>query len=126
MRLQKLSTDDREYFAAFAHVIFTNPFSDSAERTEAWRRLSLASDLNDEIGQDFVAMAPGIGERLSSLDARAAGTFERYPDKNVTIQTTDTVTAKMLDPPRPWTYDPLVVSVRKGFATGVDVSPKIN
>jgi hypothetical protein len=48
------------------------------------------------------------------------------PDKNVTIRTTDTVTAKMLDPPRPWTYDPLVVSVRKGFATEVDVIPKTN
>ncbi len=47
------------------------------------------------------------------------------PDKDVTIQTTDTVTETMLDPPRPWAYDPLTISVRNGFATPiVRVHPK--
>ena len=38
-------------------------------------------------------------------------------DKDVTIVFTDHVTEKLLDPPRPWSYDPLIVSVRNGFAT---------
>jgi hypothetical protein len=49
------------------------------------------------------------------------------PDKDVTIQITDTVTETMWDPPRPWIYDPLIVSVRNGFATStVRVHPKID
>jgi hypothetical protein len=49
------------------------------------------------------------------------------PDKDVTIQITDTVTETMWDPPRPWIYDPLTVSVRNGFATStVRVHPKID
>jgi hypothetical protein len=49
------------------------------------------------------------------------------PDKDLTIQITDTVTATTLDPPRPWTYDPIIVSVRKGFATAtVSVRPNTN
>jgi len=48
------------------------------------------------------------------------------PNKDVTIQITDTVTETMLDPPRPWTFDPLTVYVRNGFATStVRVHPKI-
>jgi hypothetical protein len=49
------------------------------------------------------------------------------PDKDVTIQITDTVTETMLDPPRPWIFDPLTVSVRNGFATpAIRVHPKID
>ncbi len=49
------------------------------------------------------------------------------PDKDVTIQITDTVTEAMWDPPRPWIYDPLTVSVRNGFATStVRAHPKID
>jgi hypothetical protein len=49
------------------------------------------------------------------------------PDKDVTIQITDTVTETMLDPPRPWIFDPLTISVRNGFATpAVWVYPKID
>ena len=49
------------------------------------------------------------------------------PDKDVTIQITDTVTEAMWDPPRPWIYDPLTVSVRNGFATStVRANPKID
>ena len=48
------------------------------------------------------------------------------PDKEVTIQITDTVTETMWDPPRPWTFDPLVVSVRNGFTTpSIVAQPKI-
>lgn len=47
------------------------------------------------------------------------------PDKDVTIQITDTVTEEMLDPPRPWIYDSLTVSVRNGFTTpSIRVHPK--
>jgi hypothetical protein len=49
------------------------------------------------------------------------------PDKDVTIQITDTVTETMWDPPRPWTYAPLTVSVRNGFTTpSVRVHPRID
>ena len=39
------------------------------------------------------------------------------PDKDVTINITDHVIENLLDPPRPWSFDPLIVSVRNGFAT---------
>jgi hypothetical protein len=49
------------------------------------------------------------------------------PDKDVTIQITDTVTDEMLDPPRPWLYAPLILSVRNGFTTpSIRVYPKID
>ncbi len=38
-------------------------------------------------------------------------------DKDVTIDVTDHITEKLFDPPRPWIYDPKIVSVRNGFAT---------
>ena len=41
------------------------------------------------------------------------------PDKDVVIQIEDTVTDELLDPPRPWKFEPKTVSVRKGFATDV-------
>ena len=48
------------------------------------------------------------------------------PDKDVTIHITDTVTETMWDPPRPWIFDPLVVSVRNGFTTpSIVAQPKI-
>ena len=49
------------------------------------------------------------------------------PDKDVTIQITDTVTETMWDPPRPWIFDPLIVSVRNGFTTpSIIARPKID
>jgi hypothetical protein len=49
------------------------------------------------------------------------------PDKDVTIQITDTVTENMWDPPRPWIFDPLTVSVRNGFTTpSIIARPKID
>ncbi len=39
------------------------------------------------------------------------------PDKDVIIKVTDTVTEATWDPPRPWIYDPLIVSLRNGFST---------
>ncbi len=38
-------------------------------------------------------------------------------DKDVTIEVTDHITEELFDPPRPWIYDPTIVSVRNGFAT---------
>ena len=47
-------------------------------------------------------------------------------DKDVTIQITDNVTVEMLDPPRPWIYDPITISVRNGFTTpSIRVHPKM-
>ena len=48
------------------------------------------------------------------------------PDKEVVIKVTDTVSEPTWEPPRPWNYDPLVVSVRNGFATEVVVQIKID
>jgi len=46
-------------------------------------------------------------------------------DKDVLIHIEDTITDELLDPPRPWTFSPLTVSVRNGFATEVRVTPDI-
>ncbi|UCH19733.1 MAG: hypothetical protein JSU83_14270 [Deltaproteobacteria bacterium] len=71
----------------------------------------------------FLMTGPSAGSFLIVI-AFAAG---EDPDKDVTIQITDTVTEEMLDPPRPWIYEPLTVSVRNGFATStVKVHPKID
>ena len=47
------------------------------------------------------------------------------PDKDVVIQIEDTVTDELLDPPRPWKFNPKTVSVRNGFATDVRYEPDI-
>jgi hypothetical protein len=47
-------------------------------------------------------------------------------DKDVVIKVTDTVSNPTWEPPRPWTYDPVVVSVRNGFATEINVRIKID
>ncbi len=47
-------------------------------------------------------------------------------DKDLVIKVTDTVSEPTWDPPRPWTYDPVVVSVRNGFAHEVNVGIKID
>ncbi len=49
------------------------------------------------------------------------------PDKDVIIKVTDTVTETTWDPPRPWIYDPVTVSVRNGFSTPtIRIHPKID
>ena len=47
-------------------------------------------------------------------------------DKDVIVTVTDTVSEPTWEPPRPWTYDPVVVSVRNGFETQVFVEIKID
>ncbi len=47
-------------------------------------------------------------------------------DQDVVITVTDTVSESTWEPPRPWTYDPVVVSVRNGFATEVLFETKID
>ncbi len=47
-------------------------------------------------------------------------------DKELIITTTDTVKEPTWEPPRPWTYDPVTVTVRNGFATEVNVEVKID
>ena len=67
------------------------------------------------------------GPRLGAFLIVISFAGDDDPDKDVTIQITDTVTEDMLDPPRPWVYEPLTVSVRKGFATpAIRVYPKID
>lgn len=49
------------------------------------------------------------------------------PDKDVIIKVTDTVTETTWDPPRPWSYDPVTVSVRNGFSTPtIRIHPRID
>ncbi len=49
------------------------------------------------------------------------------PDKDVIIKVTDTVTETTWDTPRPWIYDPLIVSLRNGFSTQtIRVFPSID
>jgi hypothetical protein len=49
------------------------------------------------------------------------------PDKDVIVKVTDTVTETTWDPPRPWIYDPVVVSVRNGFSTPtITIHPRID
>lgn len=47
-------------------------------------------------------------------------------DKDVTVQITDVTTTPELDPPRPWIYDPLTISVRNGFATALIHGPALD
>ncbi len=48
-------------------------------------------------------------------------------DKDVTIDVTDHETETLFDPPRPWIYDPTIISVRNGFATStIRIYPGIN
>jgi hypothetical protein len=48
-------------------------------------------------------------------------------DKDVTIDVTDHETEKLFDPPRPWNYNPAIVSVRNGFAsTTIRIYPGID
>ncbi len=48
-------------------------------------------------------------------------------DKDVVIKVTDTVTETTWDPPRPWIYDPIIISVRNGFSTPtVRIYPSID
>ncbi len=47
-------------------------------------------------------------------------------DKELIITTTDTVKEPTWEPPRPWIYDPVTVTVRNGFATEVSVNIKID
>jgi hypothetical protein len=71
----------------------------------------------------FLMNVPSAGAFLIIVSF-AAG---EDPDKDVTIQITDNVTEEMLDPPRPWIYAPLIVSVRNGFTTpSIRVYPKID
>jgi len=47
-------------------------------------------------------------------------------DKELIVTTTDTVQEPTWEPPRPWTYDPVSIIVRNGFATEVAVRIKID
>lgn len=47
-------------------------------------------------------------------------------DKDIVIEIEDTMTDRLLDPPRPWKFSPRTISVRNGFATEVRLSPDIN
>ena len=49
------------------------------------------------------------------------------PDKDVVIKVTDSVTETAWDPPRPWLYDPVTVSLRNGFSTQtIRIYPRID
>ena len=46
-------------------------------------------------------------------------------DKDIVIQIEDTITDELLDPPRPWKFSPLTLTVRNGFATEFHTAPDI-
>ena len=70
----------------------------------------------------FLMTVPSTGAFLIIVSFAA----NEDPDKDVTIHISDTVTETMWDPPRPWIFDPLVVSVRNGFTTpSIVAQPKI-
>jgi len=47
-------------------------------------------------------------------------------DKDIIIGIEDTISDELLDPPRPWKFSPVTVSVRKGFATELRLEPDID
>ena len=47
-------------------------------------------------------------------------------DKQVTLSVEDTISEPSWSPPRPWSYDPVTVTVRNGFATEVSAEPKLD
>ncbi|MFZ9039702.1 MAG: hypothetical protein ACO3DT_16790 [Gammaproteobacteria bacterium] len=46
-------------------------------------------------------------------------------DKDIVLNIEDTIVDELLDPPRPWKFSPLTISVRNGFATEMRYSPEI-
>lgn len=66
------------------------------------------------------------GPRLGAFLVIVAFAEGEPIDKDVIITVTDTVSEPAWEPPRPWIYDPVVVSVRNGFATEVGVWIKID
>jgi len=47
-------------------------------------------------------------------------------DKDVILKVEDMVTNELLDPPRPWKYSDRTISVRSGYATGVNLYPDLD
>jgi hypothetical protein len=67
------------------------------------------------------------GPRIGAFLVIVPFTDGEAPDKDVIIKVTDTVTEPTWDPPRPWIYDPIKVSVRTGFsAPTIRIHPKID
>ena len=66
------------------------------------------------------------GPRLGAFLVIVSFSEGEPADKELIVATTDTVYEPTWEPPRPWIYDPVVVSVRNGFATEVDVEIKID
>ena len=47
-------------------------------------------------------------------------------DKDIVVNIEDTIENELLDPPRPWKFSPLTISVRRGFATEMRYAPDID
>lgn len=66
------------------------------------------------------------GPRLGAFLVIVPFAEDEPTDKDVIVSVTDNVSEPDWEQPRPWTYAPVVVSVRNGFATDVDVVPEFD
>jgi hypothetical protein len=103
-----------------------------ADGTPPWANDSMLSVKNADAEVIPFTMDPQdtffqmTGPRLGAFLVIVSFAEGEPVDKDVVITVTDTVSEPAWEPPRPWIYDPVVVSVRNGFATEVGVWIKID
>jgi len=103
-----------------------------ADGTPPWANDSMLSVKNADAEVIPFTMDPQdtifqmTGPRLGAFLVIVAFADGEPIDKEVIVTVTDTVSEPTWQPPRPWIYDPVVVSVRNGFATEVGVEIKID
>jgi hypothetical protein len=103
-----------------------------ADGTPPWANDSMISVKN--AGAEVIPFTMDPQDTFFQLTGPRFGAFlvivafaEGEPiDKEVIVTVTDTVSEPTWEPPRPWIYDPVVVTVRNGFATEVGVEIKID
>jgi len=78
-------------------------------------------DMNKQDTFFYQQTGPNLGAFVVVIPFEAG----EAADKDVVIQITDTVTDELLEPPRPWHFEPIIVSVRNGFATDIRPGPDI-
>jgi hypothetical protein len=83
MKKERLTTEEREFFAMVAQAAFANPFGE--ERTELDRRITGTSASGDELVERVVA---AVAERLHRLDAAGKGNLRVYDGRDAEILST--------------------------------------
>jgi hypothetical protein len=67
------------------------------------------------------------GPRIGAFLVVVPFASDEPPEKDVIIKVTDTVTEATWEPPRPWIYDPVKITLRNGFSTPtIRVFPRID